>query len=117
MKYLYLVILFILQTTVLAESKRIEVYATSQAYWDVHAGDTLSGIVNQLIKEASPSREKLTGEILSLNPDAFINANPNLLKANYRLWLPNGTNDMNELSSSQKYRIRNYSWGQVIQRK
>jgi len=117
MKYIYLAILLILQTTALAESKRIEVYATSQAYWDVHAGDTLSGIVNQLIKEASPSRDKLSAEILSLNPDAFINANPNRLKANCRLWLPNGTNDMHKLSSNKKHRITNHSWGQVIQRK
>jgi len=116
MKYLYLAILFIAPSTVLAESKTIEVYATSQAYWDVHAGDTLSGIVNQLIKEPSPSREKLSAEIVSLNPNAFINANPNRLKANIRLWLPNGTNDMHNLSSNQTYRITNHPWAQVIQR-
>lgn len=117
MKYLYLIILLVLHTAVLAESKRIEVYATSQAYWDVHAGDTLSSIVNQLIAKPSPSRQKLSNEILSLNPDAFINSNPNRLKANIRLWLPNGTNEINKLSSNNKYRIKNYSWGQIIQRK
>ena len=117
MKYIYLVILLLSQTTVSAESKRIEVYATSQVYWDVHAGDTLSSIVQQLITKPSSSRQKLTDEILSLNPDAFINSNPDRLKANIRLWLPNGTNDIKNISHNNRYRIKNYSWGQVIQRK
>ena len=116
MKYLYLLIL-LLPTSAIAESKRIEVYATSQSYWDVQAGDSLSLIVQQLIAKPSAARQKLMNEILSLNPDAFINANPDRLKAGTRLWLPNGTDDIRKLSSNNRYQIRNFSWGQVIQRK
>ncbi|MCW8855703.1 MAG: hypothetical protein OQK76_07040 [Gammaproteobacteria bacterium] len=117
MKYLYLIILLLLQTSVNAESKRIEVYASSQSYWDVQAGDTLSIIVQHIIAKPSSARQKLMNEILSLNPDAFINANPDRLKAGTRLWLPNGTDDIRKLYSNNRYQIKNYSWGQVIQRK
>ena len=116
MKYLYLTFLLCIHGTAFAESKHIEVYATSQVYWDVQQGDTLSSIVYQLVPGTS-AREKLMTDILSLNPDAFINGNPDRLKAHVRLWLPNGTQDMQKLSSNSKFRIKNFSWGQVIQRK
>ena len=117
MKYIYLTFLLLLHTTAIAESKRIEVYATSQAYWDVQPGDSLSSIAQQIIAGPASARQKLMKDIMALNPEAFINASPDRLKANVRLWLPNGTHDLRKLSSNSQYRIKNYSWGQVIQRK
>ncbi|MDH5735828.1 MAG: hypothetical protein OEY87_06860 [Gammaproteobacteria bacterium] len=117
MKYLSLLLLLLLQSTVQAESKRIQVFATSQAYWDVQPGDTLNGIVHQLITGDTSVRQTLMNDILSLNPEAFINGNADHLKANIRLWLPNGSDDIRKLSSNRQYQIKNYSWGQIIQRK
>lgn len=117
MKVFLLLFLLLPNTVVIAESKRIEVYTTSQIYWDVQMGDTLSSIVYQLVPGPASARKKLMAEIISLNPDAFIDGNPDDLKANIRLWLPNGTHDLSKLSSNNKYSISNFSWGQVIKRK
>lgn len=117
MKTIYLALFLIIHSAAMAESKRIKVYATSQAYWDVQTGDTLSSIVYQLIPGPASARQNLMKEIMSLNPDAFINGRPDRLKANIRLWLPNGAQNMQQFSNNDRYRVKNFSWGQIIQRK
>ena len=94
-------------------SKRIEVYSISQNFWDVRQGDSLSGIVLQLIPENKSKRKKLFNEILKLNPHAFIQNNPDNLKTNVRLWLPNGSAVRNIPDKSKKYDIKSFDWGQV----
>ena len=73
---------------------RIEVYPVTQAYWDVKPGETLGEIVKQLLPNNPAMRKRLMNEIVELNPDAFSSSNPDNLKANVRLWLPNHTRAM-----------------------
>jgi len=94
-------------------SKRIEVYSISQNFWDVSAGDTLSGIVKQLLPNNSIMGEKLSHEIISLNPHAFSNNQADSLKANVRLWLPNSIMAAKNSPDRNKYNIKSFSWGQI----
>lgn len=93
--------------------KRIEVYAISQSVWDVKQGDSLSEIVLQLIPDNVSNREKLFDDILRTNPQAFIKNNPDKLKTNVRLWLPNGSAVRKTPVRSNQYEIRSFDWGQV----
>lgn len=95
------------------ESKRIEVYAISQSFWDVRPGESLSEIVLQLLPEYPAMRDKLMHDIVDLNPSAFIQGNPNQLKAHVRLWLPDHINMLRKRKSSQHYHIQSFDWGQV----
>ena len=96
-----------------SNSKRIEVYSISQSFWDVKRGDSLSEIVLQLLPDNTSKREKLFNEILRVNPQAFIQNNPDKLKANVRLWLSNGSAVRETPDLSNKYEIRSFDWGQV----
>ncbi|RDH82539.1 MAG: hypothetical protein DIZ80_09645 [endosymbiont of Galathealinum brachiosum] len=95
------------------QSKRIEVYSISQSFWDVTPGETLGDIVKQLLPENAGLREKLQYQIVELNPDAFSNSNPDNLKANIRLWLPNNAPAMQQVKDKNKYEVKSFSWGQV----
>ena len=94
-------------------SKRIEVYSISQNFWDVRQGDSLSDIVLQLLPENKSKREKLFDQIFKTNPHAFIQNNPDKLKANVRLWLSNGSAVRNTPDKSKRYEIKSFDWGQV----
>lgn len=96
-----------------SNSKRIEVYAISQSVWDVKQGDSLSEIVLQLIPDNDSKRETLFNDILRTNPQAFIENNPDKLKANVRLWLPDGSAVRKNLERSNQYETRSFDWGQV----
>lgn len=113
----YLLISAALCTDLIADttsnSKRIEVYAISQSFWDVTQGESLSEIVLQLIPDNTSKREKLFNDILKTNPQAFLKNNPDKLKANVRLWLPNGAVVRDSPSLSNKYEIRSFHWGQI----
>lgn len=95
------------------QSKRVEVYSISQNYWDVTPGETLGQIVKQLLPDNAGLREKLRLQIVNLNPDAFSNSNPDNLKANIRLWLPNNATAMQQVKDKKKYEVKSFSWGQI----
>jgi len=100
-------------STLANATKHVEVYAISQHYWDVAAGETLSGIVKQLLPDNPGLRKKLLFEIVALNPDAFSLNNPDNLKANIRLWLPNHSRAMRSTKKHSQSEIQSFSWGQV----
>lgn len=95
------------------ESKRIEVYAISQSFWDVQPGESLSEIVMQLLPEYPTMRDRLMHDILTLNPSAFIQGNPNQLRAHVRLWLPDHVNMLRQRKNTDAYHIQSFDWGQV----
>lgn len=98
-------------------AKRIEVYPLSQNFHDVETGDTLQQIVLQLLPNRPAQRTQLMQDIVQLNPSAFINQNPNSLKANVRLWLPNNPPHYAPQLESRTLHIESFSWGQVIRRR
>ena len=111
MKYWLIVTGFLIPALVGAESKRIEVYPETQAFWDVQRGDTLTDIVMQLMPRTPRLRQQLMSDILTLNPDAFINQNPDRLKAHVRLWLPNAIQTLRQTGNKDRYIIQDFSWG------
>ncbi|MCW9013421.1 MAG: hypothetical protein OQL06_06525 [Gammaproteobacteria bacterium] len=113
MKYFVLIFACLFSSVTLASSTRVEVYPVSQSYWDVVPGETLGMIVKQLLPNNPGMRKRLMNEILELNPDAFSSSNPDNLKANVRLWLPNHTRAMKNPIDKQKYQIQEFSWGYV----
>ena len=100
-------------TAIHAESKRIEVYALSQNYVDTRSGDTLGEIASRLLPNNPRMQQKLMADILRLNPDAFIERNPNQLRANTRLWLPNHLSKPDSNADSSKYTVESFSWGNI----
>lgn len=95
-----------------SQAKRIEVYSISQNFWDVAPGETLGDIVKHLLPDNAGLREKLLYQIVELNPDAFSQSNPDNLKANIRLWLPNNAPAMQQVKDKNKYKVKSFSWGQ-----
>ena len=96
-----------------ADSKRIEVYELSQAYWDTQPGETLGEIVQTLIPDNQYLRAKLMREIVQLNPNAFINGDPGRMLANTRLFLPNSTVGTMHNSEEANYRVKQFQWGSI----
>lgn len=108
----HLLLILILTPGILnAESKRIHVYPITQAYYDVKPGDTLGEISQKVLPNTPSLRDRLMNEIVQLNPNAFINADPNQLKAYTRLWLPNNTANLSDRVNKDKFTIKDYSWG------
>jgi len=103
----------LLTSSFASQSKRVEVYSISQNFWDVTPGETLGDIVKQLLPDNPGLREKLLYQIVELNPDAFSQSNPDNLKANVRLWLPNNAPAMRQIKDKKLFNIKSYSWGQV----
>lgn len=99
------------------QSKRIEVYAISQSYWDVTPGETLGDIVKQILPDNPAMHEKLLADLLKLNPEAFSNSNPDNLKAYVRLWLPNSITAKQTTKNKQDYEVKSFDWGQVFKPK
>ncbi|VAW67017.1 hypothetical protein MNBD_GAMMA08-1363 [hydrothermal vent metagenome] len=98
-------------------SNRVQVYAISQSYWDVTPGETLGDIVKQLLPDNMGLRKKLQSKIIELNPNAFSRSNPDNLKANVRLWLPNNAPAMQQVKNKKKYDVKSFSWGQMYKPK
>ena len=94
-------------------SKRIEVYSLSQNYWDTQYGDTLGGITHHLLPYNPYKREALQQDILHLNPQAFINGNPEQLLANKRLWLPGHMKQADSKADPATTTVERYSWGNI----
>ena len=110
-----------LTDTLTRPTKRVEVYAISQFYWDVAAGETLGGIVKQLLPDNPGLRKQLLQEIVQLNPQAFSLNNPDNLQANIRLWLPNHAHGHSYIKQSlinkPHYNVKSFSWGQLYKPK
>jgi len=96
-----------------AESKRIVVYPLTQNYVDTQPGDSLSGITARLLPNNPQLQQNLMDDILKLNPDAFIQHDPNRLIANVRLWLPNQRDNAARDNNPEHYRIEHFSWGSI----
>lgn len=96
-----------------AQPTRIEVYSISQFFWDVSPGETLGEIIQRILPDSQAQRAPLLRQILNLNPHAFVQANPNRLKANVRLWLPNNTSRNQRKKDKNKYQSQSFSWGQI----
>ena len=100
-----------------AEPKRVEVYPISQSFVDVTPGDTLGEIVSKILP-SNPSRQRqLMQQIVELNPDAFINNNPDMVRAGVRLWLPGHMPASQRNVNREKYTVREFSWGYIQQPK
>jgi len=102
--------------TVCAESKRVEIYNLPQTSWNVRPGDTLSGIAAALLPNAPGKQQSLMQSILEINPDAFINHNPDLLRAYIRLVLPGDIQTFAVPEEDATTHVEEYSWGSVIRR-
>jgi len=100
-----------------AGSHRIEVYPTSQAlpqtYYDVKSGDTLGGIAQSILPGRAELRASLMRRLVEINPDAFINHNPDQLKAHVRLWLPDEYAGPGQSASTGQRVIQQFSWGYI----
>jgi Tfp pilus assembly protein FimV len=99
--------------SVFAESKRVEVYSLSQHYWDTQSGETLSGIAAQLLPNNPAMQQKLMNDIISQNPDAFQNNDPNYMQANTRLWLPNRLAKTDSKADPKYTQVESFSWGNI----
>ncbi len=100
-------------TATFAESKRVVVYPVSQHYWDTKTGDSLSVIAQQLLPNNAMLQKKLMSDILSQNPHAFINNNPNALLANKRLWLHHRIAPNDTKINTKNIQVESYSWGNI----
>ncbi len=98
-------------------SKRIEVYALMQNSWEVQAGDTLSGITQQLLPNNPSKREPLQQDILQLNPAAFIDGDPSRLIAGKRLGLPTYMKKADSMINPVTMTVETYSWGNIKRKK
>ena len=99
--------------SVYAESKRVEVYSLTQNYWDTQLGETLGKIAAQLLPHNFNLQQKLITDIVSLNPDAFQNNDPNYMLANTRLWLPNNLPQVDSQATPKHTEVETYSWGNI----
>ncbi|MCK4704794.1 MAG: hypothetical protein KAT90_04905 [Gammaproteobacteria bacterium] len=105
--------LLIMASSAFAESKRVEVYSLSQNYWDTQAGETLGEIAAQLLPHNFNLQQKLMNDIVSQNPDAFQNNDPNYMLANTRLWLPNNLPQIGSQANPKRTEVETYSWGNI----
>ena len=106
----------LMQQLVHADSKRIEVYELSQAYWDTKPGETLGEIVQTLMPDNQYLRARLIQEIVQLNPKAFTNGDPDLMLSNTRLFLPNSTVGAQKTEDGD-YDVKQFQWGSIKTRK
>jgi len=95
------------------QSKRIEVYSLSQNYWDTRYGDTLGEIVHHLLPNNPVKRASLKQGILHLNPQAFINGDPEQLLADKRLWLPGYMKQADSKVNPGTTTVEKFSWGNI----
>lgn len=96
-----------------SKSRRIEVYALSQNYWDTKPGDTLDEIATRLLPNNPSKRESLKRDILRLNPKSFIDDDPARLLANKRLWMPGYMKQADSKVDPSTTIVERYSWGNI----
>lgn len=74
-------------------------------------------IAAQLLPSMPEQQQSLMQSIVSLNPSAFINRDPNRLRANIRLWLPgNGLQTHDVSPDPNAGQETQYSWGTIKKR-
>ncbi len=101
----------LLSAGVQAESKRVRIYSLSQDYWDVLPGESLSEIAARLLPKQPNAQQSLMQSIVTLNPAAFVNGDPNRLRANYRLTLPKQRADTPDKPTGSN--VEEFSWGSI----
>jgi Tfp pilus assembly protein FimV len=106
-------LVFIYGGQAVAESKRVQVYQLSQQTWDVRPGDTLSGIAAALLPGAYRQQQALMQDIIEINPHAFIDSNPDLLRAYARLILPDELQTYSVPSEGSTTHVQQFSWGSI----
>ena len=111
--YLLAVLTILPSVSVAQGSKRIEVYTLAQSYYDTRPGDTLGEIVAGLLPNNPGKHGALRQEILSLNPEAFIDNNPDRLIAGKRLRLPGYMSEADSRVDPNAYTVESYSWGNI----
>ena len=97
-----------------ADSKRIFVYQLPQPYWYVQEGDSLSKIAATLLPNKPEQQQSLMQSIIDINPNAFINQDPDRLHSDIRLLLPANniqTHDVQPNTGNTK--TTEYSWGSI----
>lgn len=112
-RLLVLVICLGLASLAGAESIRVHVYKLSQQYWDVRPGDTLSGIVDSLLPAGDDKQQQLMRDIVELNPGAFLDGDPDRLRANVRLWLPNAVQTPVKPLTGEHVTVERFKWGSI----
>lgn len=95
-----------------AGSKRVYVFELDRRYWDVQRGETLGGIATALLPGEPRKRIPLMRTIFEMNPAAFIDGDPDRLRADTRLWLPGGIQTYAETPPSDGT-VRHYDWGSI----
>lgn len=93
--------------------RRIEVYELAQSYWDTKYGDTLSEIAMVLLPNNPYKRESLMQDIVRLNPQAFINGDPQQLLTGRRLALPGYMKQADTRIDPAVTEVETYSWGNI----
>lgn len=109
----FLLCVFSIVPSAFADSKRVEVYALSQTYWDTQPGETLGEITAQLMPHNLRLQQKLMNDIINLNPDAFQDGDPNFMLANIRLWLPNNIPQADGKIENGNTQVETFSWGNI----
>lgn len=99
--------------TIQAESKRIEVYSLGQQYWDIQSGETLGEIAQHLLPNNPGMQLRLMKDIVALNPDAFVDNNPDRMRARTRIWLPNHLTKADTTVNPSKTQVESFSWGNI----
>lgn len=94
-------------------SRYIEVYPVTQHYYDTRPGDSLSEIAASLLPNNPGMQRRLMQDIVRLNPQAFMNNNPNRLLAGKRLWLPSALHRPDSKVDTRHYSVESFSWGNV----
>ena len=95
------------------DSKRIEVYSLSQNYWDTKSGETLGEIVQKLLPYNKGMQQQLMQDIMELNPNAFLENNPDHMQANKRLWLPNSMVKADTRVNQKHFSVESFAWGNI----
>ena len=98
-------------------AKRIEVYALTQNVWEIQPGDTLSEISAQLLPNNPAKWASLQQDILLLNPDVFINADPKKMIAGKVLRLPGYMKQADSKTDPKVTIVETYSWGNIKRQK
>lgn len=105
--------ILLLSLNSLAESRRINVYQAGQNLWHTKSGETLSGIAKQLLPNNPGMQQLLMLDIVALNPNAFLNNNPNKMKADIRLLLPGEFTKADNRVDPSKIQVETFSWGNI----
>ena len=109
---LFIAVVLLNSTLVMAASKKVEVYATAQQFHDVKPGETLGEICQQLVAGSRVQQANCLQRLVADNPDAFINQSADRLLAGKRLWLPGSYRPVSRVDTNN-YQVRQFSWGQI----